>query len=332
MMNLIDRYVYVVTEHLPEKNREDVSRELRGNIEDMLPENPTESDIRKVLLELGNPKKLASEYIQSKRYLIGPSLYDSYISILKLVTGIVVIVFASIALLDGIFSSSSSDSIFEVSIKVFVSILVAIIEGLIQAGVWVTLVFAILERTGVNESEMPYVKKEWSLDDLPKLPVSDKRKISSGETIFSIFFTILFTALLYFRPQFIGMYRKDHNGFTQVTTLFNIERLHSYFIIIFIFAIIQLSIFIWKFISKRWTMQLAVANAAFNIAFCILTIVMLRDNSLFNAEFLPQIANYATVSITLLESIWFWSIRITVSSIILISLWDSIDPFIKCRK
>lgn len=35
-MNLIDRYVYAVTERLPEDIRDDVSRELRANIEDML--------------------------------------------------------------------------------------------------------------------------------------------------------------------------------------------------------------------------------------------------------------------------------------------------------
>jgi hypothetical protein len=35
-MEMIDRYVYAVTKRLPEKQREDVSDELRGLIEDML--------------------------------------------------------------------------------------------------------------------------------------------------------------------------------------------------------------------------------------------------------------------------------------------------------
>ena len=53
-MNLIDRYVYSVAEYLPGRAN-DVTRELRSNIEDMLPENHTEEDVYRVLEELGNP-------------------------------------------------------------------------------------------------------------------------------------------------------------------------------------------------------------------------------------------------------------------------------------
>jgi len=87
-MTLIDRYVYTVTERLLEQTRDDVSMELRANIEDMLPENATESDVRTALEKLGNPIRLANEYCEVKRYLIGPGLYDKYISVLKLVTSI----------------------------------------------------------------------------------------------------------------------------------------------------------------------------------------------------------------------------------------------------
>jgi uncharacterized membrane protein len=84
-MNLIDRYVYAVTEHLPANTKEDVSKELRANIMDMLPDNPSEDEIKAVLTKLGNPVKLAHEYSQSKNYLIGPELYDSYITVVKIV-------------------------------------------------------------------------------------------------------------------------------------------------------------------------------------------------------------------------------------------------------
>ena len=71
-MNLIDRYVYSVAEYLPGDIANDVTRELRSNIEDMLPENHTEEDVYRVLEELGNPLELAKEYHPGKRYLIGP--------------------------------------------------------------------------------------------------------------------------------------------------------------------------------------------------------------------------------------------------------------------
>ena len=47
--NLIERYVYDVARRLPEKDREDVKKELRANIYDMLPENANDEAIKKVL-------------------------------------------------------------------------------------------------------------------------------------------------------------------------------------------------------------------------------------------------------------------------------------------
>ena len=42
MANLIDKYIYEVTRRLPEKDREDVKKELAANIYDMLRDNPGE--------------------------------------------------------------------------------------------------------------------------------------------------------------------------------------------------------------------------------------------------------------------------------------------------
>ena len=59
--NLIERYVYDVTRRLPEKEREDVMKELRANIYDMLPEGASEDAVKKVLYELGSPVSLAEK-------------------------------------------------------------------------------------------------------------------------------------------------------------------------------------------------------------------------------------------------------------------------------
>ena len=96
-MEIIDRYVYAVVKRLPESTRQDVERELRANIQDMLPDDHSEADVRAVLAKLGNPYRLAEEYRETKRYLIGPSVYDSYITVLRLVISIVVPVVAGLA-------------------------------------------------------------------------------------------------------------------------------------------------------------------------------------------------------------------------------------------
>ena len=81
--DLIERYIYAVTKQLPKKNREDVSMELRGLIDDMLSERcagePTEQDVRDVLTELGTPLELYAKYDEdADKCLIGQPYYSSY--------------------------------------------------------------------------------------------------------------------------------------------------------------------------------------------------------------------------------------------------------------
>jgi hypothetical protein len=332
-MKMIDRYIYAATERLPEDTREDVSLELRANIEDMLPDNPTESDIRVVLERLGNPTNLADEYSQKKRYLIGPSMYDSYFSVLKLVTGIVTIVVMCLTLLAWIFDPPVDGTFVQMSIRFFVDILVSCIQGVIQGFLWVTLTFAILEKSGVNEGKIPFIKKKWSPDDLPAIPVSKKRKISRIETAFSMFCIVFFTALIYFQSELIGLYIKGDNGLTLVSPLFVKERLQSYIVIILVLTVIQLGILIWKFISMKWTFSLAIANAASNTALSVFICVFLSDTSLFNQEFLSKISDFTKTSLPEITSIWLRSsLWITIAVFISISLFDSVMGFVKCKK
>ena len=66
-MDLVDRYIYAVTQKLPQAQRRDIADELHGLIEDMRDERAetsktSENDIEEVLLELGNPRELADKY------------------------------------------------------------------------------------------------------------------------------------------------------------------------------------------------------------------------------------------------------------------------------
>ncbi|MCM3670597.1 hypothetical protein M3181_16665 [Mesobacillus maritimus] len=48
-MNRIELYIHDVTRRLPEATREDIALEMRSTIEDMLPDNYTEDDVKSVL-------------------------------------------------------------------------------------------------------------------------------------------------------------------------------------------------------------------------------------------------------------------------------------------
>ena len=91
---LTDRYVWAVQRSLPEAQRADIDRELRGTIADTIDakiEAGTKPDVaeRETLTELGDPYKLAPGYADRPLHLIGPALFPDYIRLLQVLYFIV---------------------------------------------------------------------------------------------------------------------------------------------------------------------------------------------------------------------------------------------------
>ena len=58
----------------------------------MLPDDYNEDDIKEALAKLGNPAVLASGYLDRPMHLIGPRYYEMYISLLKIILPIAIII------------------------------------------------------------------------------------------------------------------------------------------------------------------------------------------------------------------------------------------------
>lgn len=193
MNNLIERYVYDVTKRLPEAQRSEVSMELKANIEDMLAEDHSEENIKKVLIELGNPRILATNYRQKPRYLISPEWMDDYLQTLK----IVIVVFASITLVFSLIENimnPESENIIGIIFEVFFSVIGEIIQSAFSAFAIVTLIFA-----GISTSQRNDKCMQWNPDKLPELPKENVKKISKVESIIGLTLSIIFgTLFVYF--------------------------------------------------------------------------------------------------------------------------------------
>jgi hypothetical protein len=331
IMNLIDSYVEAAVENLPQDEREYVRRKLRAEIEDQVGANPTEEKVRKVLERLGDPKQIGKEYNRTKRYLIGPKLYDSYITVLKLVLGIVAVVLTVVTFIEWIFNPPATLNLTQTPFRFTADMFISVWEGVLQAAVWVTVVFAIIERTKVNNKDMEAINKIWSSEAFKHKSKQGKGKISPVETGFALFFTTLFTVIIYFKPQIIAMYVKGANGSTEVTPLFDLQVLRFYMLPILILFMFQLGILMWKFISLRWTIPLAIVQTIYNIALCALMVAMLTDKALFNPDFLTKVSEYTKASLTLVSEGWdklLWSFEIIF---IFGCVIDSVSAFFKCR-
>ena len=321
-MNLIERYIYAVTRYLPEDNREDVALELRTNITEMLPDDYTDDDVRLVLAELGSPGDLAGRYDLSKRYLIGPAYFDTYMAVLKLVVTIVIAVSLGVTLLSWLLRAPVNWYEAPHIGTLVQDILSAVITGGLQGAFWVTIVFVILERSGVDAAEMPFTGENWTPDDLPEMP-EDSTVISRADSVFAIVFSLLFASLLYFRPDLIGVHFRAADGAVQSYPLLNLDQLGIYMPFILILTLGQLVFFVWGFITKHWTKGLAVYNVLLNLASIVLALVMLADAALVSREFLTEITARWSLSAASVST-WTERIKLAIGVIVIISgLYDA---------
>src|SRR5690554_5638092 len=101
LVEMINKYIHEVTHRLAPKMQDDVALELRSTIEDMLPADYTEEDVKEVLTKFGDPSKLARQYREVPSYLFGQHVYDFFIFSLK-AAGFVFLVIALIMSVTGI--------------------------------------------------------------------------------------------------------------------------------------------------------------------------------------------------------------------------------------
>lgn len=317
-MSLIEKYLYNVTSRLPGKDRAEVEKELRADIESMLPEDYNEDDIIHVLEQLGDPEIMADEYRGEKRYLIGPGLYDSYIKILELVGGIAICL--------GIFavfikSVQEIGQGFDIP-SLLMNIVIGIAEICIGVFATVTLIFAVLERLRVSGRAKT---EKWTVDHME--PIPDQRKsVSRVGAVVGIVLSTVFLLLLYFTPQLFGVHIWE-NGNLTIVPFFQLEELQRYYPAIFLLIMAAVTVNILKLITGQWTMKLALLNAVYNALTIIVLGTMLYKQTIFNVKFLEGLANIFEMPFDSFLAGWRSGSMVTIVVILLISVYDSIDGF-----
>lgn len=205
-MKLIDRYVAQVGKHLPAKTREDIEKELKSTLEDMLDDraqnlgHPADEAMELELLrEYGAPDKVADTYY-SNQYLIGPPMYPTFIMVLK----IVFTVLSSLAVVGLVVALGKVGF----AGREFAQTLMQTVGGYIGAAITafgnVVLVFVLLDRF-LPDSEIKGLKTSEEWDPATLLKEQDPDMVKRGELIAEIIFTFAAVVVLNFYPQIIGI-------------------------------------------------------------------------------------------------------------------------------
>lgn len=322
-MTLIDRYIHAVTKHLPEEMQKEVGLELRSNILDMLPEEADETQIASVLENMGNPSDLAMNYHPKKRYLIGPRVYPKYIEILKLVLSIVAIVFTGLACLKWFTSGLKDVGPFNF-VGFITDTIGMVVDGLLQAALWVTLIFVIMERNSVFDGKSTLKESKWTIGDL-EAPADEAVKISKSETLVGLCFNLIFATLASLNPNILPLVFSTNQS-TTIIPLFDADRFKIYAPFIIALFLTSAAFDIFKLVREKWTPKLALFNALLNGFVVILATLMLTDQALFSAE-------SSEFLMTHFKGNWLEVTPIlTLAIITLLSIWDAISVFLKLKK
>lgn len=316
--SLTDRYVHAVTSRLPAGQREDIARELRGTIEDTVtasPEpDPTEAE-RQALRELGHPAALANEYRGAGQFLIGPAYYPAWLHTVKTLLVFVPAVVAGIMLLVGLLDSDPPGNVVGEAIA-------SAFWATSMVLFWVTLGFAIAERTGDQTllDALDDGRGEWDPEELPE---PAPRQVSWGDSIFSVILNAFLVVVLLLPLRLGGAI--DGFEWGQIFT----DAAYDLRWVLAIGAVLSLLASVSVMARGRWTWPTAIVNLVGGVLFVGPIVWLAARNDLYAWETLPVewvrdgselVVNEQATLIT------------TVVVVLGILLWETIDSFRKAAR
>ncbi len=320
-METAERYIYAVTRRLPVKARAEVELELRVLIEDLLEERAqgrksTEEDLKSVLMGLGDPEALAREYGGEPRYLIGPRLFDSYLTVLKTVGSIVLPLVGIVVVIKAMMTPMG-----------IVDFIVDFMAALVSAGtglfVWITLVFGAVEYFG--KEELDKRDEGWSPAHLPEIP--DKaRQIPLSDPLMSIGFSILFL-VMYIMPQRFAVLQVAGSTMTVIPVV-NRE-MTSYFLPLFTgFVAITVVKEACKLVRRVWSQKLAVVSVICNAIAIVLGYRIFANPKFWNPSFVDQLLGsdvaMSSGATGILQSLWPLLTRQFIYIVVIVYLIDTV--------
>ena len=314
MSTLTDRYVFAALRSIPEAQRGDIERELRGSITDDVEarvENgqpPAEAE-SEVLTALGDPARLAAGYTGRPLYLIGPDLFLDWWRLLKTLLLIVVpLAFVASIVVRLAVDPGEPAGAFGAGIGTAVNVVV-------HLGFWVTLVFAVIQYNGTRRKDLGL--GPWTPASLPQLP--RRVQVSLGDTIAAVVLIVFFIALLLWQRVGSVLYL---NGDPVLVLQ---EHLWSFWLPYVIAVLVAEAAFaVVLHLAGHWTYPFAAANAVLALLFMVPVLWLLATDQVFDWAFLANVDWGADAP--------DWIAGITAAAVLGIGLWDIADGFLKAAK
>lgn len=327
-MKWIELYIHEVTRRLPENTRQDIALELRSTIEDMLPDEPTEAQVKAVLAELGNPAVLAHNYLDRPMHLIGPKYFDLYLYLMKLILPIALTITLIATVADALVLVKDDATTITIILNIFGKAIFTLLSTAMQIAFWITLIFAVIEWTDKSRDQAPLTMnmKKWTPDDLKDInPVPKKKVISKWMVIGSLLWTAIWSTVYFNAAKLVGIYEEIEQGYTFHIPAFYQETLNSYWPLVALVIALEIALALYKFFVGQWTMKVAGLNAVTHIITLVILAIIIGDSSIWNAGFIEYIQGVLNTN----SNLYDWAYQ---SIIIVFVVFAAIDIFEGYRK
>lgn len=182
MSTLTDRYLAAASKSVTEDQRQEVEAEIAAAIAEPTEarldkgEEPTRAE-REVLLQLGDPMRLAADYSNRQLHLIGPDHFPAYIRLLKLLLAIILPIAGSGVVVAKLVTGADAGEVASTAVLTLIQLSVYLIFG-------VTLAFAVIERNQTPKS----MYRQWEPEMLPDMPAGGVRP---GDTLSAVLMTLI---------------------------------------------------------------------------------------------------------------------------------------------
>jgi hypothetical protein len=304
MNTLTDRYVWAVTRGVPLQRRDDVGVTVRSELDALIADriaagaDPAAAEADAVRA-LGDPDRRASEISGRPAYLIGPAYFFDYRRIMLIVLAAVApSVFGALLLVQAIAGVGLWTALWSAT--------TVAITVVVQVAFWITVAFAVMERTARGRRRSP---DPWDVSDLPEVPTST---VGIGETIFALLAYLLFIGLVVWQQN---IWVVETAGTERIPMLD--PALWSFWVPWFlVLAVLEMAFALVLYATGRWTWTLAWVNVALNLAFAIPAVILVVSGQLLSepfqevfAEFMPlldmffRVLPFVIVGVAILDAV-----------------------------
>lgn len=317
-MRLIDKYIQELQRRLPAKKRENIGNEVRSTIEELLPEEYNEQDVKRVLNKLGNPAIVASKYSGRPMHLIGPRYYDLYQTLLKMIIPMsFVIAFISI-ISDYGFSFNVTTEIFSTDfmVKFIADGIISMLFVAMQVFCWFTIIVAMLERIRPSNrlEPVPTSFVEWTSEDLKSTQlIKLKKRIANSHIYWRVIWTSVWVMVYFNADRLLGIYELQAGEITFVMPVLNQDVLSTWWMLIVLIISAEVALCIMKLLDRQWTKKVAFFQAAYEILSAAILIFIITRPNFFREDFLVEMAGlFNTTPYIFVNNFLFWIIVISI--------------------